>query len=311
MSTEWDDGLAILSKLEPKYINDPERILDIGVSKALGIQFRSGYNILRFYMLREEMFQMEGKKRLDILKQLTDIINEEIENDKQLLVLCEKDSRLGFHSEAEGYKYFPAKIRWRIQQLKEVLANDVPEVEKKIRGDQLLFPEFTGKKPVGAIAHSVRSESRATDFANSELQWQKCTYGTSKPTIEWASTYDADSLYIIVSDPSASTDDISGINVRIEPRRLWPGGDFGFNNKDENQDNNIRIVEKSDKKYAVVSIPFRSFWWKEEKSHPIRVDVDVEKADGGVASWRPSNPITSRLVFGTANPADLGWLIFQ
>ena len=70
MSTTWDKGVAILNKLEPKYINEPERILDIGVAKALGIQFRSGYNILRFYLLREEMLRMEGKERLDILKQL-------------------------------------------------------------------------------------------------------------------------------------------------------------------------------------------------------------------------------------------------
>ena len=73
---------------------------------------------------------MEGRERLEILTQLTDIINEEIKLDQQLIVLCEKDSRLGFHSEAEGYKYFPEKIRWRMEQLKSVLANDVPEVKK-------------------------------------------------------------------------------------------------------------------------------------------------------------------------------------
>jgi len=73
MSTGWDKGVAILARLEPKYINEPERILDIGVAKALGIQLRSGYNILNFYMLREEMLRMEGKERMNILKQLENI----------------------------------------------------------------------------------------------------------------------------------------------------------------------------------------------------------------------------------------------
>jgi len=72
------------------------------------------------------MFRMEGKERLEILEQLGDIIREELKMDEQLIKLCERDSRLGFHSEAEGYKYFPEKIRWRMQQLKDVLATMCP-----------------------------------------------------------------------------------------------------------------------------------------------------------------------------------------
>lgn len=320
MSVTWDSGVAILNNIEPHYSNKPNLILNIGVAKALGIQFRSGYNILRFYMLRKKMLNMEGKERLNILKQLVTIINEELNNDKQLLVLCEADSRLGFHSEAEGYKYFPAKIRWRLQELREVLTNDVPEVEKTIRDGKLLFPEFTGKKPVGAVAYAIHSLSALSgfDFGRSSLQWQKCSYSndsTEISTVQWSSTYDSDSLYIIVSNfPSVnsytSLADISGITVRIEPRRLWPSGQFEFlNKKDENRNGHIHVVQKSGKKCAVVSIPFRSFWWKEEKSHPIRVNVSVKKNRSEI-SWRPNNPITSRLVFGTTNPSDLGWLIF-
>ena len=48
MSTSWDRGVALLDELEPRYGNDPDRILDIGIAKALGIQFRSGYNISPF-----------------------------------------------------------------------------------------------------------------------------------------------------------------------------------------------------------------------------------------------------------------------
>jgi hypothetical protein len=264
-------------------------------------------------MLREQMFQMQGKERLDILKQLVDIINEEIENDKQLLELCEKDSRLGFHSEAEGYKYFPAKIDWRIQQLKEVLAKDVPAIKKMILDGKLLFPEFTGKRPEGAIAKAAHSQGIGNNFnfSSSGLQWQECAYGIDKPTVQWSSTYDADSLYIMVSDigSMSSQADIARISVRIEPRRLWPSGQFEFNNTNENQHNKMRTVKQSGKKYMIVSIPFKSFWWNNEAPHPIRMNVSVKKGDSE-SSWRPDNPITPRLVFGTANPKDLGWLIF-
>ncbi len=104
------------------------------------------------------MLRMEGKERLDILKQLTDIIHEELDLDKQLIGLCEKDSRLGFHSEAEGYKYFPEKIRWRMHELEYVLSNDVPEIKKLIGNDKLLFPEYTGKEPVGLVAYATRAK---------------------------------------------------------------------------------------------------------------------------------------------------------
>ncbi len=70
MSAEWDQGVALLRGLEMRYQSEPDRILDIGVARALGIQLRSGYNILRFYLLREEMFRMTGRVRLATLKQL-------------------------------------------------------------------------------------------------------------------------------------------------------------------------------------------------------------------------------------------------
>ncbi len=130
MSKSWKKGVELLKGIEQNYTDEPERIRDIGVAKALGIQFRSGYNILHFYLLREKMLRMEGKERLDLLNNLVDIILEELELDEQLLILCKHDSRLGFHSEAEGYKYFPEKIEWRMDQLRSVLANDVPELRK-------------------------------------------------------------------------------------------------------------------------------------------------------------------------------------
>ena len=317
MSTTWDKGLEILNQLEPKYTHESDRILDIGVAKALGIQFNSGYNVLRFYSLREKMFRMEGKERLDILKQLSDIVGKELENDKQLLALCEKDSRLGFHSEAEGYKYFPEKIRWRMDQLKSSLANDVPELEKLIRNDKLLFPEYTGKEPVGFVANALLladSLGLSPEFdVPKNLQWQMCSYGSEKPGLRWAAAYDTETLYVIVTDtadlnPSTLESTISGITVKVEPRRLWPCIRFNFN---LGVNNAIHVVKKSGKRYFIGSIPVKSFRWSEEEIHPIRVDVQIQKKDGGIISWCPNNPLTDRLVFGTDNPADLGWLMFR
>ena len=321
MSASWDKGVAILKKLESAYGNEPERVLDIGVAKALGIQFRSGYNILNFYLLRENMLRMEGRERLDILKQLGDILREELDMDKQLLELCEKDSRLGFHSEAEGYKYFPAKIRWRMRQLEAVLANDLPEIKNRICKDKLLFPEYTGKEPAGLAAYATRAAGSLWSKPGFDifpgLKWQPCRYGADTEPVQWAAAYDAEAMYIIASDPaatnqSAGASTLAGMTVKLEPRRLWPCARFAFDLGAENQmKDDVRVVKAAGRPYAVARIPFSRFWWADEPAHPVRVDVRIQRRGKGANSWCPNNPITYRLIFGNDNPADLGWLFFD
>lgn len=320
MTTAWDRGVKLLNGLEPRYAKEPERILDIGVARALGIQFRSGYNILRFYLLREEMLRMEGKERLDILNQLSDIIREELDLDEQLLKLCERDSRLGFHSEAEGYKYFPEKIQWRMRQLKSVLANDVPELEKVIRNNGLLFPEYTGKIPSGAVAYAVPSDdslwSNLKFDDSKDLKWQSCDFGSRKAVVRWAARYDKEALYIIVMDSSASdqassVSSISNVLVKVEPQRLFPCKRFVFNPGAEKPEDNVRVENKSGTWRAVARIPFDRIGLGTADFHPIRIDVRVQTRKEGASSWRPNNPTASRLTLGSDNPADLGWLIFQ
>ena len=334
MTTSWDKGMAILKVLQDHYANEPERLLDIGVAQALGIQLRSGYNILNFYFLREKMLRMEGKERLDILNRLVEIINDEIMLDEQLLVLSEKDSRLGFHSEAEGYKYFPAKIRWRIDQLKNVLANDVPEVDKIIRKGQPLFPEYTGKKPEGPVAYCIVSDpslwSDAKLVLPKDLKWLPCNFGSDKTNFKWASVFSKDALYILVSEneaavPAAGVSPITGIEVKIEPQRLYPASHFLFDADYANFDADpvhiigypliyragLKSINEKGIWYITLRIPFHTIGLDAENLHPIRMDIIIQKKEGGKSSWRPNNPTTSRLILGSDNPADLGWLIFD
>ena len=88
----WKDGLEAL----PKGVTGEMETL----SKALGLLFESGTNILKFYKLREDL----GYQRDDSLKLLSEmrkLVEKEIENTSLMIPLCEKDCRLGYHSEAE------------------------------------------------------------------------------------------------------------------------------------------------------------------------------------------------------------------
>jgi hypothetical protein len=280
------------------------------------------------------MFRMGGKERLYILDQLAGIIREEIELDKELLPLCNKDSRLGFHSEAEGYKYFPEKIKWRMDQLNKVLAYDLPEIKKTIQKEQLLFPEYTGQKPEGVVADCIPSDSSiwagTSPVIPADLKWQPCSFGSDKTKLQWASTYTRDALYILVSENEASAhaselSPVAGIEVKIEPQRLYPAIHFEFDSVNTIKDGDpVHIIgypliykagfrEIKDKGiwYAAVRIPFRNIGLDTVGLHPLRMDVRVQMREGGSSSWRPDNPITERLILGSDNPADLGWLVFQ
>ncbi|RIH66964.1 hypothetical protein D1164_00595 [Mariniphaga sediminis] len=333
MTTSWDKGVEIFKEMEMNYLGERERMLDIGVAKALGIQFRSGYNILNFYLLREKMLRMEGMERLEILNQLTDIIEEEIALDEQLLALCKEDSRLGFHSEAEGYKYFPEKIEWRMAELKKVLENDVPAFEKIIKKGELLFPEYTGKRPEGAIANCIQISDVSPDATiqvPSGLQWQELNEGADTAQLQWASARDSEALYVWVTDKTPSNqasleNPVSNVRIKVEPGRLYPAFHFSFHKMTEENAGDpvrnlgyslvytagFREVEAEGQKYVVARIPFRILRTEPAKNKPLRVDVIVQKSGEGKCSWRPDNPLTPRLILGNDNPADLGWLIFN
>jgi len=330
MGASWDRGVELLRALEPRFRDEPERMLDIGVARALGIQSRSGYNILRFYRLREQMLHMTGNERLDILRQLTAIVREELNQNEQLLALCERDSRLGFHSEAEGYKCFPEKIRWRMRQLRDVLAKDAPELERLIRDGKPLFPEYTGQQPAGAMAYSMPAGGALWSSPRLDpppgLRWQSFGYGPDSQTVRWGATHDTEALYMMVSGAAAAerpspASPVASVLVKVEPRRLWPARQFVFIPGAETraplpdyvapQSVEGRVVTPPGTWRAVVRIPLQSIGLSAERLDPVRVDVRVQRAGSGTSAWRPQNPVTPRLALGSDNPADLGWLLFE
>ena len=131
MSRLWSEGCAVFGGLEEcgKYDRYEQR----SNAFAIDILFRSGVNIMRFYKLRHSLGIGEGDAK-KTLSEMRNILLDEIENSKALIPLCEKESRLGYHSEAHGYKFFPEKLEWRTQSLERVLREEFPEVGDRIDG---------------------------------------------------------------------------------------------------------------------------------------------------------------------------------
>ena len=88
-------------------------------------------NILKFYALRDKLGNKEGNLK-EILSDMEKIVNREIEISESLAKVSEKDGRLGYHTEAEGFKYYPAKLYDRAEQLRELIKTEFAEVYARI-----------------------------------------------------------------------------------------------------------------------------------------------------------------------------------
>jgi len=152
MNKYWKEGLALLDAVDV-----PQEMRY--VAQAISILIASAENVLSFYLLRNQLGYGEGEAEA-VLKQMSKIAEEEIRHSEELAAICEKDNRLGFHSEAVGYKFFPEKLRWRVERLRGLLNTEFPEVADRILERQAPLAFFEGKEnPVYAL-----SEGRWENF---------------------------------------------------------------------------------------------------------------------------------------------------
>ncbi len=145
MADQWQEGVRLLEAIRPDWRADEARTADIDIAAALGLQFRSGYQILRFYALREQLaVAHQAERRRTLLAQMETLVRAEMTVDDELLPLTRRNSCLGFHSEAEGYKYYPELIEWRQRQLARLLDTEFPAVAARVSQAGPLFPRYTG-----------------------------------------------------------------------------------------------------------------------------------------------------------------------
>ncbi len=147
MSNEWNKGVALMKSLEPRFKENHERLLDIGLTEAIGIQFQSAHNVLNFYLSRARLFDLPPAEGLRLLDEMEALVRQEIANSRRLNELCAVDSRLGFHSEAERHQYFGGRLKWRIAMLNDLLATEFPEYREILQAGKPLS-RFAAGRPI-------------------------------------------------------------------------------------------------------------------------------------------------------------------
>ena len=146
------DGRDALDDLASRWSGDFERMRDIGVMKALALQFQSGYDIFSFYLARakaiyESRVRGNGAAARAAVRSMGEAVDREVEVSRKLLPLAKADSRIGFHSEAEAHQYHPAKLEWRLGEL-AVTRRRLGEIDAALaRGEPYPESEFEKNAP--------------------------------------------------------------------------------------------------------------------------------------------------------------------
>ncbi len=151
MLENWQTGLDILESIAP-----PQEMLS--VAKTILLLIRSAKNMMQFYIFRNRLGYTEDDA-LRLLSEMEKLCKEEIANSLAVAKLCEKDTRLGFHSEAVGFKFFPEKLLWRAKRLKTLLETEFCEVRERIAAGKAPLAFFTGEN---AYVYDTKKSSADT-----------------------------------------------------------------------------------------------------------------------------------------------------
>ena len=285
MAMYWEKGLAILRPLKKKYANAPDRLADLNLAEAIGLQIASTVNVLSFYSLREDMFF----NKIDHLSEMRPIVENEIVNSEKMADLCRLDSRLGYHSEAEGYLFYPEKLSERIKLLRELLDRDFPAFDLASQS----VDEYTGGKIAGASA-----EAPFGHFG------RKQPFG---PGMSWSAATDDKNLIFRLEGIG-----IREFRIEIAASPLWPavtiffdgGGNFKLDTYVLRRAEKLKVTGR-DQVYTV-SLPLRIFDGFRREGFPMRINLR-----GDVFAWVPYRQVPDRLMLHDFNPACAGWLLTE
>ncbi len=287
MSDLWAKGCALLEPLRKEFAGDAARQADLNLAAAIGLQMKSTKNLLEFYFLREEMLY----EKKDHRAALSELVRREIRNTEEMHQLCLQDGRLGYHSEAEGYLFFPEKLAARKALLEELLTVDFPRFNLQ----DAWIDQYTGRTPAGNVAVCEKSLADALPQAISGF-----------PGAFWAAALQGDELQISVRGLAGTV-----FCLELEPCRLWPPLriDFNAEGKPTCYDGICRVIPPLRYEQLpdeiITIIPLTVFDGYHRPGFPLRCNLRGENF-----SWVEGEDYPNRLMHRDFNPARAGWLVF-
>jgi len=295
MHSDWTLGLSLLPENTPAEQRS--------VARALALLFSSGKNILRFYLLRTQLAAALTFPA-QLLEQMEQILEEEIQCSEEMISLCLRDPRLGYHSEAEGYKFFPKKLKHRICQLKQLQATEFPAVRLRIARGELPLPWYSGAAGPGiqivrglkalssAAYHPISDQDAAFRVAFDQTHLYIQLQGTPGTRFRMHFAYDPlwPSPGIILSCGQKSLSPWA-----VSHQSVW-------GNKINETLNKYRIVswEPAEEMY-LISISRQAVGWTQDR--PLRLMLAANEK-----SWISDSDPVYHLGKNDISPGEFGWL---
>jgi len=182
MASGWQKGVDALTPVIGEHEDETEQS---SVARTIGLLFASGRNILEFYLLRDRLGRGDGDGKA-ILARMRELVNAEIANSEAMIPICSADNRLGYHSEAEGYKFFEAKLADRADALRTLLKTEFGEVEARIDGGLMPLDYYGGTEDAPDIKRYALKKGGIID-----AKWEKIG-----DKAEFCASYDDGHIYI-------------------------------------------------------------------------------------------------------------------
>ncbi len=293
MREAWHEGVALLPDTTP--------VEQRTVAQALDVLLASGNNILHFYHLREQL-AYAANDAAALLDAMESIVEEEMTHSAVMIDLCYTDRRLGYHSEAEGFKFFPEKLQERIRSLAILKADSFTRVRNALAHVHKPLTWYDGDIDsgyrMGKGDQTTASFVRVGDSATFRV------------------AYDAEHLYVELQGSA---------NVRyclnFEYRLLWPSPGIVINNGVVGLSEcavshqsmwGDKITQELAKYHLlhndpatghyVLAIDRQAVGWTEDR--PLRMALTVN----GVPWMADDQPVRTLGKFD-ASPGDFGWLM--
>lgn len=306
VKTHWNNGVKLLSEIYA--VNDDEKE-QISVAKAIKILFDSAHHILEFYYIREHLGLRQGDAK-KVISRLKELVEAEITNSRLMISLCNEDTRLGYHSEGEGFKFFPEKIRDRITSLETLLKTEFPQVEKRIEDNLPPLEYYEGiEEHPGIKRYNIKNE------LIEDAAWETID---KKNDTKFRMAYDENNIYLEMSDNRKEP-----FTLSPEFRLLWPNADIIFNNdasvslnydgvmyyglfgdKGETELNKYRNVKVLEDKGTHLLVTIKRNEVGHEQIKPMKLKLACNNS-----YWcEEENPIKT-LGKQSASPGDYGWIL--
>ena len=295
MKCEWHKGLELFPE------NGPQE--QRSIAEALSILLSSGQNIMRFYQLRNSLESVS--KDIDtevILEEMEGIVDQEICNSQKMILLCEADSRLGYHSEAEGYKFFPKKLSDRIDKLKRLREIDFSQVRQKLAEGKNLFSEYYAEEC--PRYHMVKGNvSNATYTAIADQAEFRVSYDEEKIYVELKGNKNTNYRLYFEFQLMWPAPGIRIENGKLGFHPLWASYQGVYGDKIQDELSKYELEEISNGHYILV-ISREKAGWTDDK--PLKLMIAANDV-----SWVFEDEPVHTLGKNEISPGEFGWLLPQ